>query len=84
MAGDASALRAGHTGAILAARDDGGSVNHERTAIRAVVLGVLRNEPLQPLTRLDLSHRPDLLNAGDGIRPVSLYDQLHGREEVAA
>ncbi|GAG46589.1 unnamed protein product, partial [marine sediment metagenome] len=48
------------------------------------VLGVLRNEPLPPSTRLDLSDRPELQNISDGIRPVSLYDQLHEREEVAA
>ena len=41
------------------------------------VLGVLRNEPINRThRRLDLSHRPELLNVGDGIRPAALYDQL--------
>lgn len=41
------------------------------------VLGVLRNEPINNThRRLDLSHRPELLNVGDGIRPAALYDQL--------
>jgi transposase len=51
------------------------------------VLGVLRNEPI-PGThrRLDLSHRPELLDVGDGIRPAALYDQLlhTGEWEVVA
>lgn len=48
------------------------------------VLGVLRNEPIQGThRRLDLSHRPELWNVGDGIRPASLYDQLlDTREEL--
>lgn len=41
------------------------------------VLGVLRNEPIDRHHRpLDLSHRPELLNVGDGIRPAALYDSL--------
>ena len=41
------------------------------------VLGVLRNEPIGSThRRLDLSHRPELLNVGDGIRPAALYDRL--------
>lgn len=41
------------------------------------VLGVLRNEPVGSTHRpLDLSHRPELLNVGDGIRPAALYDRL--------
>ena len=37
------------------------------------VLGALRNEPLPPSTRLDLSDRPELQNISDGIRPVSKW-----------
>ncbi len=41
------------------------------------VLGVLRNEPIDTTRRqLDLSHRPELLNVGDGIRPPAIYDRL--------
>ncbi len=41
------------------------------------VLGVLRNEPVDRMHRpLDLSHRPELLNVGDGIRPAAMYDRL--------
>jgi transposase len=51
------------------------------------VLGVLRNEPVDTTHRqLDLSHRPELLKVGDGIRPTALYDHLmytHGVEVVA-
>jgi len=50
------------------------------------VLGVLGNEPIyHGHRRLDLSHRPELWNVGDGIRPAALYDRLlHARElEVA-
>ncbi len=48
------------------------------------VLGVLRHQPMPPSRRLDLSNRPDLHGVGDSIRPVSVYDQLLAREEVAA
>jgi len=48
------------------------------------VQGVLRNEPLQPTTRLDLSHRPELLEVDSGVRPADIYDQLLNGEEVAA
>ena len=51
------------------------------------VAGVLRNQPLSPTVRLDLSHRPDLALQDAGIRPVGLYDQLRvqlAAEEVAA
>ena len=48
------------------------------------VLGVLRNEPLRPTTRLDLSDRPDLLEVDSGVRPANIYDQLLDGEEVAA
>jgi len=41
------------------------------------VLGVLRNEPIDTTHRqLDLSHRPELLQVGDGIRPPAIYDRL--------
>ena len=48
------------------------------------VLGVLRNEPLRPTTRLDLSDRPELLEVDNGVRPAGVYDQLLDTEEVAA
>ncbi len=48
------------------------------------ILGVLRNEPVSPSRRLDLSHRPELSQVGDGIRSASVYDQLLSGEEVAA
>jgi hypothetical protein len=49
------------------------------------VLGVLRNQPTSPRRRLDLSHRPELVVLGDGIRAAGLYDQLRSAsEEVAA
>jgi transposase len=48
------------------------------------VRGVLRNEPVRPSGRLDLSDRPELMNVDEGIRPASVYDQLLSREEVAA
>jgi len=48
------------------------------------VLVVLRNEPVRPTGRLDLSDRPELMNVDDGIRSASVYDQLLSREEVAA
>ncbi len=48
------------------------------------VQGVLRNEPLQPTTRLDLSDRPELLDVDSGVRPADIYDQLLDGKEVAA
>lgn len=53
------------------------------------VLTVLRNEPVTPSPKLDLSDRPDLSNVDDGTRPLSVYDQLAGGQaaqegEVAA
>ena len=48
------------------------------------ILGVLRNEPVSPSRRLDLSHRPELCQVSDGIRSASVYDQLLSGEEVAA
>ena len=48
------------------------------------VLGVLRNEPIRPTTRLDLSDHPELLEADSGVRPADIYDQLLNGEEVAA
>ncbi len=40
------------------------------------VLGELLHEPVVPMRRLDLSHRPDLVMVSDGIRPAALYDRL--------
>jgi transposase len=48
------------------------------------VRGVLRNEPVRPTGRLDLSGRPELRDVDEGIRSASIYDQLLDREEVAA
>ena len=48
------------------------------------VLGVLRNEPLRPTTRLNLSDHPELLEVDSGVRPADIYDQLLDGEEVAA
>lgn len=48
------------------------------------VLGVLRHEPVVDSRRLDLSHRPELLEVSDGVRPANVYDQLLNKEEVAA
>lgn len=42
----------------------------------AAVISVLRNEPRRPVPRLDLSARDELSVIGDGIRPLSIYDQL--------
>lgn len=42
----------------------------------AAVVNVLRNEPRRPVLRLDLSARSELFSVGDGIRPLSIYDQL--------
>ena len=47
------------------------------------VLGVLRNEPIDTTHhQLDLSHRPDLLSVGNGIRPVAIYDRLLQTQDV--
>jgi hypothetical protein len=41
------------------------------------VLGVLSNEPLdRSHSRLDLSHRPELIMVSDGIRSAALYDRV--------
>jgi len=48
------------------------------------VLGVLRNEPVRALARLDLSDRPELVIEGDGIRPAAIYDHLRVAEEAVA
>ena len=46
------------------------------------VLGVLSNEPLESTHhRLDLSHRPELCNVSDGIRPASIYDDLFNSQQ---
>lgn len=51
---------------------------------RDAVLHTLHGKP-QPngCPRLDLAHRPDLADCGDGIRASAVYDQLR-EEEVAA
>jgi len=49
----------------------------------AAVINVLRNEPRRPVLRLDLSARDELAGVGDGIRPLSIYDQLVTREACA-
>jgi transposase len=46
----------------------------------AAVVNVLRNEPLRPALRLDLSQRQELAGVGEGTRPLSLYDQLSASE----
>jgi len=60
-------------------------VRRRAFSVEAVV-AAMRNEPLSaPVRRLDLAHRPELAGVGEGIRPVSLYDQLAQEgEEVAA
>jgi hypothetical protein len=44
------------------------------------VRGVLTQEPRRPKRTLDLQDRPELAAVCDGLRPVSLYDRLVGRE----
>jgi len=46
------------------------------------VLNVLRNEPMPPRARLDLSDRPDLITQSTGVRDTRIYDRLRAREEV--
>jgi len=47
------------------------------------VLGVLRNDPIDTTPhQLDLSHRPELLSVGNGIRPVEIYDRLLQTQDV--
>ena len=52
----------------------------------AAVENVLRNEPARAVLRLDLSARDELFSVGNGIRPLSIYDQLRatGAELVEA
>jgi len=50
----------------------------------AAVINVLRNEPRRPVPRLDLSSRDELCGVGDGMRSLSIYDQLATREACAA
>jgi hypothetical protein len=50
----------------------------------AAVVNVLRNEPRRPVLRLDLSARDELSSVCDGIRSLSIYDQLRSRETGAA
>jgi transposase len=42
----------------------------------AAVVNVLGNEPPRESPRLDLSQRHELSGVGDGVRPLSVYDQL--------
>ena len=49
-----------------------------RAFSRDAVVTVLRNEPLVSISKLDLSHRPDLHQMHDGTRPLGDYDQLVG------
>ncbi|HET6248605.1 MAG TPA: IS21 family transposase [Tepidisphaeraceae bacterium] len=50
----------------------------------AAVENVLRNEPARAVLRLDLSARDELSGVGNGIRPLSIYDQLRaGGAELA-
>jgi transposase len=49
---------------------------NRRAYSAAAVISVLRNEPPRPVPRLDLSSRDELSSVGDGIRPLSIYDQL--------
>ena len=46
------------------------------------VLNVLRNEPLSPRAKLDLSDRPELTNQSSGVRDPGIYDRLKDRREV--
>jgi len=48
------------------------------------VLGELLHEPVVPMRRLNLSHRPDLMIVSDGIRPAAIYDRLCTAEEEVA
>jgi hypothetical protein len=50
----------------------------------AAVINVLGNEPRRPVLRLDLSSRAELSSVGDGIRSLSIYDQLLTNEACAA
>ena len=55
----------------------------QRRAFSAeAVLQALRQEPLSPGKRLDLSDRPELFQQDTGARPAGIYDQLKSREEV--
>ena len=60
-------------------------VRQRAFSVEAVVTA-MRNEPMPPpRRRLDLGHRPELADVGDGIRPTNLYDQLASTDkEVAA
>jgi len=54
-----------------------------RVFSRDAVLHALHGKPQPTEHRLDLTHRPELADCGNGTRPASVYDQLRG-EEVAA
>ena len=46
----------------------------------AAVVNVLGNQPQRPAVRLDLSDRCELAGVGEGMRPLSIYDQLTAQE----
>jgi hypothetical protein len=48
------------------------------------VISVLRYQPRRAVLRLDLSTRAELSSVGDGIRALSLCDQLLTNEACAA
>jgi hypothetical protein len=57
-----------------------GTCVNRRAYSVAAVINVLRNEPQRQTARLDLSHRHELSSVGDGIRSLSIYDQLASAE----
>jgi transposase len=61
-----------------------GTCVNRRVYSVAAVVNVLGNEPRRPVLRLDLSSRAELSSVGDGIRSLSIYDQLLTNEACAA
>ena len=60
-------------------------VRRRAFSVEAVIAAMRNEPPATPVRRLDLAHRPELADVGDGIRPAGLYDQLACEpEEVAA
>jgi hypothetical protein len=57
-----------------------GTCVNRRVYSVAAVVNVLGNEPRRAVLRLDLSARAELSSVGDGIRSLSVYDQLATRE----
>ena len=45
---------------------------------------MLGNEPLRESPRLDLTERNELSGVGNGVRPLSIYDQLACEPDVAS